>query len=211
MDELSILEMASICSRFCASLCARLFDRSDDAGEVSSLLTQLVARNVFIMPVETSERETWYRLHPLLGETIRSRFNQREEAQQRSVHARAWVWFRNHGHVDEAIRHAVRAGEGSAAADLLEQCGQDLFTRGELRKLINLVRRLPEKEVQSRTMLRLWMARSQLMARELDACAVSLERLLRPIPTDDLLLPNSRSLCLRRHWLYSATIPMGRC
>ena len=74
-DELSLLEMASICNRFCAALCAALLDRSDDAGEVSSLLTQLVARNVFIMPVETSERETWYRLHPLLGETIRSRFN----------------------------------------------------------------------------------------------------------------------------------------
>ena len=184
-DELSLLEMASICSRFCASLCAALLDRSDDAGEVSSLLTQLVARNVFIMPVETSERETWYRLHPLLGETIRSRFNQREDTQQRSVHERAWVWFRDHGHVDEAVRHAVRAGEASAAADLLEQYGQDLFSRGELRKLMSLVRRLPEKEVQSRTMLRLWMARSQLFARELDACAVSLERLQADLPRDN--------------------------
>lgn len=184
-DELSLLEMASICSRFCASLCAALLGRSDDAGDVSSLLTQLVARNVFIMPMETSERETWYRLHPLLGETIRARFTQRKETEQRSVHERAWIWFRDHGHVDEAIRHAVRAGKAPAAADLLEQCGQDLFSRGELRKLIGLVRRLPEKEVQSRTMLRLWMARSQLFARELDACAASLERLQADLPRDN--------------------------
>lgn len=184
-DELSLLEMASICSRFCASLCAALLDRSDDTGEVSSVLTQLVARNVFIMPVEASERETWYRLHPLLGETIRSRFHQRKNTDQQNAHKKAWVWFRNHGHIDEAIRHAVRAGEVSAAADLLEQYGQDLFSRGELRKLIGLVRLLPEKEVQSRTMLRLWMARSQLFARELDACAVSLERLQVDLPQDN--------------------------
>jgi len=184
--EYGLLEVTSICNRFCASLCAALLGKPEATDKIGSLLAGLVTQNVFIIPVETSERETWYRFHPLLSEAMRARFRQRGEAQQQQYHSAAWSWFRDHGYVDEAVRHAVSAGEASAAADLLEQQGQDLFERGELRNLSSLVRRLPDREVQSRTKLRLWMARSQLLARELDACAASLERLEVDLPSSDL-------------------------
>ncbi|MFB9269810.1 LuxR C-terminal-related transcriptional regulator [Bradyrhizobium erythrophlei] len=185
-SECALLEAASICNRFCASLCAALLGKEESSARIEALLASLVTQNGFIIPVETSDRDTWYRFHPLLGEAMRARFRQRAEVQQRQCHKEAWSWFRDRGYVDEAVRHAVSADEASAAADLLDQYGQDLLARGEFRNLNSLVRRLPEQEVQSRTNLRLWMARSQLLARELDACAESLARLDADLPASDV-------------------------
>lgn len=185
-SENALLEVASICHRFCAPLCAALLDKPSDGAEIESLLASLVTQNAFIAPIETSNRETWYRFHPLLGEAMRQRFGQRTEAQQRWHHKAAWLWFRDHGHVDEAVWHALSANEVSAAADLLDQYGQDLQARGELRNLYGLVRRLPKQEIESRANLRLWMARAQLMARELDACRESIARLDADLPASDV-------------------------
>jgi LuxR family maltose regulon positive regulatory protein len=184
-SEYALLEVASICNRFCGSLCAALLGKEEDSARIGSLLASLVTHNVFIIPVETSDHDAWYRFHPLLGEAMRARFRRRAEAQQRQYHKAAWIWFRDHGYIDEAVRHAVSADEVSAAADLLDQYGRDLLARGELRNLNSLVRRLPQREIQARTNLRLWMARSQLLARELDACAESLERLEADLPASD--------------------------
>ncbi|MGY3694742.1 LuxR family maltose regulon positive regulatory protein [Bradyrhizobium sp. USDA 3240] len=184
-DERALLETASICTRFCASICAALLGREQDGASIEALLANLATQNGFIIPVESSERELWYRFHPLLGEAMRARFRQRTDVQQRQCHKAAWIWFREHGHVDEAVRHAISADEAAAAADLLDQYGQDLLARGDVRNLNSLVRLLPEHEVQSRTNLRLWMARSQLLARQLDACGDSLEQLEADLPASD--------------------------
>ena len=180
--ELDLLERAAACSRFSASLCAALLGRPDAVAETAALLAHLERDNVFILPVESAERDVWYRLHPLLGETLRERLTRRGPALLHEVHTAAWTWFRNRGLLDEAVRHAVQAGQDSAAADLLEQCAQDLATRGDLRKLIGLVRGLPAEQVQKRFGLRLWMTRLKLYARELDACAADLAQLKAEVP-----------------------------
>ena len=107
---------------------------------MAPLLARLEAENLFIVPIESSaERETWYRLHPLLRETLRERLGRRSEAERREVHRQAWQWFRDHGLIDEAVRQAVAAGEGAAAAALVEKSAHGLAVRGELRKLVGLV------------------------------------------------------------------------
>jgi LuxR family maltose regulon positive regulatory protein len=184
-DEIALLERAAACNRFSASLCAALLGRSEALPQTAALLARLERDNVFILPVEGADRELWYRLHPLLSETLRERLNRRGAAECQDVHRAAWRWFRDRGLLDEAVRHAVLAGEESAAADLLEQCARDLVIRGDLRKLISLVRALPLEQVQRRIELRLWMARSQLYARELDVCATNLERLKVDVPEGD--------------------------
>ncbi|MGJ7566403.1 LuxR C-terminal-related transcriptional regulator [Variovorax sp. GB1R11] len=186
--DLELLISVSACSRFCAPLCAVLLGRPVDDAAMAPLLARLEAENLFIVPIETSaERETWFRLHPLLRETLRGRLRQRSEAGQREVHRIAWQWFRDHGLIDEAVRQAVAAGEGAAAAALVEKSAHGLAVRGELRKLIGLVRQLPPAEVQARIGLRLWMIRIELFARELDAFSANIARLRPDIPPDDAI------------------------
>lgn len=183
--ELELLTRVSICNRFCAPLCAVLVGQPGAIAEAASLLARLEHDNLFIVQVESAERETWYRLHPLLRETLRERLSLRGESERRQVHLAAWQWFRDLGHLDEAVHHAVRAGEADAAADLVEQRAQSLFARGDLRKLIGLVRRLPVEQAEARLQLRIWMIRMRVYARELDASAQSIERLQADLPDND--------------------------
>ena len=183
--ELDLLVLASICSRFCASLCAALIDRHDATAETASMLAHLEADNVFLTQLESSEREPWYRLHPLLGEFLRAKHAQRGEDNLRLCHRAAWTWFRDRGLLDEAVHHAVQAGDSADAAVMLEQCARSLLVRGDLRKLIRLVRELPPAEVQSRIGLRLWMARSHLYAREFERCIALIDALQTDIPEAD--------------------------
>lgn len=184
-DELALLTTAAPCDRFCASLCAALAGR-DDAGEAGSeaaLLERLENDNLFIASIEQEGAQTWYRLHPLLRETMLARFEGWSSGTRRTIHARAWQWFLDRGHLDEAVQHAVRAGEPARAAELVEQCAQSLYARGELAKLVGLVRLLPAEQVESSVSLRMWMARQHLYHRDFAACTAGIEALERDLPT----------------------------
>ena len=185
-NEIDIMVCMASCGRFSPSLCAALVGAPCTTAEATTLLARLEASNLFIATIDSSEAETWYRLHPLLRETLMLRFAAADAAWQRAVHGRAWRWFRDHGLLEEAIRHALQAGEAAQAAELVEQCAQALFVRGERGSLISLVRQLPAEQVQARIGLRIWTMRSQLFLRELDACAASIEALMRDVPADDV-------------------------
>lgn len=185
--ELETLISASACNHFCASLCAALAGRPDATVDLVSVLARLEADNLFIVPVEGADREIWYRLHPLLREILHERLTRRSRARQRALHVAAWQWFQAHGDLSEAVRHAVLAGDVQVAADMVEACARDLAPRGELRKLIGLMRLLPQEQVQASFALRTWTVRLALFARDFGACATGIANLRADLPADDHL------------------------
>lgn len=184
-QELELLIGVSVCNRFCASLCAALGGRPEDIPDVLTLVARLEADNLFIIPVESAQREPWYRLHPLLKETLRARFEKRDEASRRRVHRAAWEWFRDRGLQDEAVSHAVLAADAATAADLVEASAQSLAVKGELRKIISLVRQLPQEVVLARPRLRLWLLRNALYSNDFEACLSGIVKLRAELHPDD--------------------------
>ena len=184
--DLDLMLLMAVCNRFCASLCAALSGHPEAVSEANALLARLERDNLFLIPVDSAERETWYRLHPLLRETLLKYFDSRSKAEQQTVHVRAWNWFREHHHLDEAVHHAVMGGDPRAAADLVEQHAEALYAHGDLRMLIELVRLLPVEHVQARVKLRILKTRMQLYARDFVACTESLERLFRDVPESEV-------------------------
>jgi LuxR family transcriptional regulator, maltose regulon positive regulatory protein len=182
-DELDLLTRAAACDRFCASLCQALFVRDvPERSGIAHLLERLESDNLFLTRLNQSGQETWYRLHPLLRQTLLERFESWSDGTRREVHACARQWFLEHGHLGEAVRHALKAGEPALAAALIEQCAQTLFLGGQMRTLASLVRQLPREQVQSSLNLRIWMARQQLFHMESEACAASLDALDADLP-----------------------------
>jgi len=86
---------------------------------------------------------------------LQERLAQQPPETQRALHHAAWRWFEGRGHLDEAVRHAVQAGEVQAAGDLVEDCALELLARSELTQLANLIRRLPPQVRQTRFRLRI--------------------------------------------------------
>jgi len=194
-DEAQLLVRVAACERFCASLCvalggpARPAGMADDAAlaRVVTLLNRLESDNLFIEPVDGPDRESWFRLHPLLRETLAERFRASGDAAQRAVHDAAWQWFRDHRMLPEAVRHAVLAGAPGIAADFVQRYAHTLVARGEIRKVNSLMHQLPAEEIAARVPLRLITAQLRLYAHELDTAGDLLARLDADIPHDDSL------------------------
>ncbi len=178
-DDLLLLTRASVCSRFCAPLCAQLLgDTTTSAADMAARLGRLDANNLFITQIGAGQdSESWYRLHPLLREVLLGRVAQLPPDQQRELHAAAWHWFDGHDQVDEAVHHAVLAGNAGAAADMVEGCAHNLLARGELRQLAGLIRRLPPEQVTARFDLHVVLAYLQMYAGNTDALQQSIEQI----------------------------------
>ncbi|QGZ61879.1 helix-turn-helix transcriptional regulator [Paraburkholderia acidisoli] len=184
-SEVELLVRTSACARLCSSLCVALVGDEHPAGDVLALLARLETDNLFIAQIERVGNATWYRLNPLFRETLRERFRARSETVQRAVHHAAWCWFRDHDLPEEAVRHALHAGEAAAAADLVLAVARDLQVAGDLRKLVALLHLLPQAEIEARIGLRLWRLQLELYARDFDACAATIARLDADIPARD--------------------------
>jgi LuxR family maltose regulon positive regulatory protein len=183
--DLELLLDMAVCHRFCAAMCAALTGRPQAQAEASALLARLEQDNLFLVPLDSADQQRWYRLHPLLRETLLARFGLRSAEDQRAVHRRAWEWFRDAGEVDEAVRHAVHGGAAEAAAELVEEHAERLYARGDLRLLVELMRQLPAEQIAQRIRLRTWLARIQLYARDFDGCAALLDQIAPDMAPDD--------------------------
>ncbi|CAG2154967.1 HTH-type transcriptional regulator MalT [Cupriavidus yeoncheonensis] len=176
-DDLDLLSRAAICNRFCASLCATLMQQPHAVASMTSRLARLDSDSLFISQISGANQEAWYRLHPLLREVLLGRPGHHDAGTRQALHKAAWRWFELRGHLDEAVRHAVQAGEAHAAAEVLEGCAIDLMGQGELVQLAGIMRQLPEEEVRPRIQLRMVTAYLCMYARDLDALQVALASL----------------------------------
>jgi len=168
-DDLRLLLLASICERFCAALCCALLGQPHAVPRVLMRLARLDSEFFFISQVKGPDGEAWYRLHPLLREVLRTRMKQEPGCDCAALHAAARGWFDSRGYLDEAVRHAVLAGDIEAAADLVEQSSHELLAKGDLSHLSDLLRRLPPAQMDKRPGLQLVMAHLQLYARNFEA------------------------------------------
>ncbi|WP_228982541.1 LuxR C-terminal-related transcriptional regulator [Paraburkholderia gardini] len=173
--DLELLVCLSICDRFCPSLCANLMGQPHAFVRMSTRLVHLEAENLFLEQVRGRDRETWYRLHPMLREALQVRVATLSETERRALHAKAWRWFDRNGFVDEAVHHAVLADEPQAAAEMVQGCAQALVAQGELGQVAGLLRQLPDDVIEARFDLRLLAAHLQLAARNLDVAAQSIQ------------------------------------
>ncbi|KJK21346.1 hypothetical protein UB46_27750 [Burkholderiaceae bacterium 16] len=176
-DDLDMLTRIAVCSRICASLCASMLGQPGDAAQMEIRLARLENQNLFITQIGSHDRATWYRLHPLLREVLLTRVAGWPDNAQRALHVDAWHWFGERGHIDDAVRHAVLAGDAGAAAAMVESCAYELLSSGDLGQLASLLRRLPAEQVQARFGILVASAYLQLYTRKFDALGESLARM----------------------------------
>jgi LuxR family maltose regulon positive regulatory protein len=103
------------------TLCAGVVEAvTASIGAWSELIT-LPALAHLVVPLD--EAREWYRLHPLLADYLRERLHLLDPKVERQCHARASVWFEQHGVIRDAVRHAAAAGDIDRAASLIERTG----------------------------------------------------------------------------------------
>ena len=107
------LTRTCILGRFCAPLC----DAVSGSANATEILDILERENLFLVPLD--ETRQWYRYHHLFAQVLRGQLARTEPDILPALHRRASAWHRLHGSVDEAISHAITAGDLDNATDLI--------------------------------------------------------------------------------------------
>ncbi|MBS1878981.1 MAG: hypothetical protein JST31_05675 [Actinobacteria bacterium] len=141
LNRAVFLRQAAVLERLSGPLCDFALER-DDSGLV---LEELSRSNMLLAPLD--RRGEWYRLHPLLREMLHSELVRQEASAAPKVHGRASEWWSAAGDADQAIHHAVEAGDEEVAGDLLFAAAPDYMTRGRNATMIGWLERLGERGV----------------------------------------------------------------
>lgn len=166
-EDREMLLHCALPNSFCADLCAVLLDQARSPGLIATRLAALERHHRFVHRIDMPGKVQWYRLHPLLRDVLLADLQASRGVRVPQLHRAAWQWLESRGCIDEAIPHAVQAGEAEAAADMLEALSGRMITRGALRHLGSLLTLLPEPVMRSRVPLRLLVVQLRLYGRQL--------------------------------------------
>jgi len=103
----------SILDRFCAPLC----DAVVGTAGTSKIIDVLQRENLFVVPLDDNRQ--WFRYHHLFAQVLRGQLTRTEPAVVPGLHERASAWHLAWGSADEAITHALAAGDHAGAIALI--------------------------------------------------------------------------------------------
>jgi LuxR family transcriptional regulator, maltose regulon positive regulatory protein len=166
----TFLLRTSILERLSAPLCEAVTGRNDG----QAILEYLERDHLFMIPLDHEQH--WYRYHHLFKDVLYHRLTQTEPDSVLELHRCAMKWFihvqQNHG----AIRHACAAHEWDRAVELIEPAIKGTWNRGEIRKIITWLGRLPEEYLDSRPQLSLYYLRALLQGGQMASAEIQLQR-----------------------------------
>jgi LuxR family transcriptional regulator, maltose regulon positive regulatory protein len=137
----------SVLERLSGPLCDAVTGRTDS----QQLLEQVERANLFLVPLD--EQRRWWRFHHLFADLLRARLQQQRPERVPGLHRAAAAWSEAHGLADDAVRHALAAGDATWAARLVERHVDELILRSEGATLARWLAALPAELVGSRPRL----------------------------------------------------------
>ncbi len=145
---LTFLLETSVLERLSGPLCNAVTGREGS----QALLEHAEAAGLFLVPLDAVRG--WWRYHHLFADLLRARLQAEQPARVAQLHRNAAAWCADHGLADDAIRHAVAAGEMAWAAGLVEQHFDGLvYLHGEDATIQRWISALPGELVRSRPRL----------------------------------------------------------
>jgi LuxR family maltose regulon positive regulatory protein len=110
----------SVVERVSTPLADALADGQPGTAESEEILESLIRANLFL--VRLGEDGEWYRYSHLFRQALQQCLAVEWSADRiATLHLRASGWFEDHGLIDEAISHALRAGDANRAAAIIER------------------------------------------------------------------------------------------
>jgi LuxR family transcriptional regulator, maltose regulon positive regulatory protein len=159
----------SVLERLSGPLCDAVCGRTGS----QATLEELERANLFLVPLD--EVRGWWRYHQLFADLLRARLAQQHPERVPELHRAAAAWYERNGLADDAVRHALAAGDAAWAARLIELHVDALLLRGERGTLERWVAALPGELVGSRPRLLLAQADLALSAGRVEAVEHALD------------------------------------
>lgn len=109
-----------LCGSLCDAVCSREGETHSGTLEGDAFVTALRDQNLFVVPLDSQGE--WFRYHHQFQGLLQRELSRRlAPGEIAEVHLRASVWFEARELIDEAIQHALKAGDPRAAAEIVER------------------------------------------------------------------------------------------
>lgn len=139
----------SILERLSGPLCDALTGLFDPTWDGRAYLEWLAAANLFTFSLDA--QGNWYRYHHLFRTLLRSRLErQLGGAEIAALHRRASGWYAERGLVEEAIEHALAAGDEAGAVQLVDAHRHAALNQEHWRQLEHWLRLMPRRLIDER-------------------------------------------------------------
>ena len=159
----TFLLQTSVLERLSGPLCDAVTGRTDG----QELLESAERSNLFLIPLDEERR--WWRYHHLFADLLRARLLRQQPDRVPHLHRAAAEWHEQHGLADDAVRHALAAGDDAWAARLIEGHLEDqILLLGQGATLIRWLSVLPPDVIHRRPRLTLGQAVVALLEGRLD-------------------------------------------
>jgi LuxR family maltose regulon positive regulatory protein len=137
----------SVLDRLSGELCDAVTGR---AGS-QAMLQDIERAGLFLVPLD--EVRGWWRYHQLFADLLRARLRAEQPGRVQALHRAAAAWCEEHDLADDAVRHALAAGDPAWAARLVERHVETLLGRSEGATLRRWLSALPPQSVRDRPRL----------------------------------------------------------
>jgi LuxR family maltose regulon positive regulatory protein len=142
-DIRTFLLRTSILKTLSGPLCDAVLERTGSAG----VLDEIEHANLFLVAVD--EPRHVYRYHQLFATMLRRELELLEPDAIPELHARASVWFEEHGSLEASVGHAIASRDVGRASDLVTKHARDYWSSGRIATLVRWLDALSWPEAQS--------------------------------------------------------------
>ena len=158
-DEIqNFLLTSSILDRLSAKICSALSDGEMSPSRSQEILEYLDQSNLFILPLD--DQRIWYRYHHLMGQALRHYLRVSMPERLPELNLKASYWFEENDFYLDAVNYALKAGDISRSASLIEKYVPLMAYFGQLTTIAQWLEALPAETVRSNPWLSLgkaWM------------------------------------------------------
>ncbi|MDH3556733.1 MAG: LuxR C-terminal-related transcriptional regulator [Deltaproteobacteria bacterium] len=189
------------CGPLCEAVCAPGVDSSRRELGGRDFIAWLKKEHVFLIPLDTQSR--WFRYHHLFQRLLGNQLKRHCSTEEINVlHSRASGWFAEEGLIEEALEHALAAGDIPTAIQLVAQHGHQLMDDQQWSRLERWLDMLPPDSVEENPemlLLRLWSNHMRTAGFDVSALATQLEKIENlistPPPNGSVKVEQIRSHC----------------
>lgn len=156
-------------------VCGPLADALTGARDGLARLEDVERRDLFLDRIV--DDASWFRYHHLFADFLRRRLAATDHDRVAELHARASNWFAANGMIGEAVHHAMAAGRGVDAVDLVEREAMRLIEDSQMVAVLQLVDRLPTGVVGHRPRLLMAISWANCLLQRSAAAQLALDQL----------------------------------
>jgi len=144
-----ILKM-SILDRFCDELvnelCFPHIENLETDSSGKDVIQTLLNANIFTISLDYNEE--WYRFHHLFGEMLLNQLKKQQSIEEiNAYHVKASEWFDKNDFKEKAVKQAIEGHKIDLAADLVSRYRFELLETGQINRLNQLIKMLPESTI----------------------------------------------------------------